>query len=95
MNGKKVLVFGMARSGIAAAKLLREKGAEVHITDSKTEEQFKGALDELRDGVVWHLGEAHPEELLEGMDALVISPGIPIEHAAVARAQELGIEVLG
>jgi len=95
MNGKKVLVFGMARSGIAAAKLLRQQGAEVHITDAKTEEKFEGALDELREGIIWHLGEAHPENLLEGMDAFVISPGIPIDHVAVKRAQELGVEVLG
>ena len=95
MNGKKVLVFGMARSGIAAAKLLRAKGAEVHITDAKSEADFHGALDELREGVVWHLNEKHPEALLTGMDALVISPGIPIEHAAVVRARELGVEVLG
>ena len=95
MNGKKVLVFGMARSGIAAARLLREKGAEVHITDAKEEKDFNGALDELREGVVWHLGEKHPENLLAGMDTLVISPGIPIEHPAVRAAQAANVEVLG
>ena len=45
---KKVLVFGMARSGIAAAKLLIERGAKVYICDSKAEADFDGALDELR-----------------------------------------------
>ena len=95
MKDKKVLVFGMARSGVAAARLLREKGAEVHITDAKTADKFADALDELKEGVVWHLGEAHPENLIEGMDLLVISPGIPIDHVAVQKARELGVEVIG
>ena len=95
MKDKKVLVFGMARSGVAAARLLREKGAEVHITDAKAADKFADALDELKEGVVWHLGEAHPENLIEGMDLLVISPGIPIDHVAVQKARELGVEVIG
>ncbi len=96
MKGKKALVFGMARSGIAAAKLLLLRGAEVYICDSKQEADFNGALDDLKAaGAVFCLGEKHPENLLEGMDALVVSPGIPVEHPAVVRARALGIEVMG
>ena len=93
---KKVLVLGMARSGIACAKLLLQRGAEVYISDKKTEAQFNGALDELRaGGVHFRLGEEHPENLIEGMDALIVSPGIPVTHAAVVRAKALGVEVMG
>ena len=96
MKDKKVLVFGMARSGIACAKLLLLRGAEVTICDRKAEGDFNGALDDLKAaGVRFCLGEEHPENLLEGMDALIISPGIPVEHPAVQRAQALGIEVMG
>ena len=93
---KKVLVFGMARSGIAAAKLLIERGAKVYICDSKAEADFDGALDELRaGGATFCLGEKEPERLVEGMDALVVSPGIPVENPAVVKAKALGIEVMG
>ena len=96
MKGKKVLVFGMARSGIACAKLLMLRGAEVYICDRKEEADFNGALDDLKAaGAHLLLGEEHPEARLEGMDALIVSPGIPVEHPAVARAQALGIEVMG
>ena len=96
MKDKKVLVFGMARSGIAAAKLLLLRGAKVSICDAKEEADFEGALDELKAaGAEFHLGEKHPENLLEGYDALLISPGIPVEHPAVERAKALGIEVMG
>ena len=75
MKDKKVLVFGMARSGIAAAKLLLQRGARVWVCDGKAEAEFNGALDDLRDaGAVLCLGEKHPENLVKGMDALIVSP---------------------
>ena len=96
MKDKKVLVFGMARSGIAAAKLLLLRGAEVYICDAKAEADFNGALDDLKAaGATLCLSEKHPEALLEGMDALIVSPGIPVDHPAVLRAKELGVEVMG
>ena len=44
MQGKRVMILGMARSGVAAAKLLSEKGAFVRINDLKTREQLGDAL---------------------------------------------------
>ena len=96
LKDKNVLVFGMARSGIAAAKLLLARGAKVTVCDSKAEADFNGALDDLKAaGARFMLSEKHPEEKLEGFDALVLSPGIPVEHPAVVRARALGIEVMG
>jgi len=96
MNVKKAMVLGMARSGIAAARLLQLRGAEVWVCDAKKEEDFKGALDELiRNGAHLLLNERHPEEHLEGMELLVVSPGIRIEHPAIEKAKALGVEVVG
>ena len=52
MKVNKALVLGMARSGIAVAKLLQLRGAEVWVCDSKKEADFNGALDELIDALV-------------------------------------------
>lgn len=96
MKDKKVMVLGMARSGIACAKLLMLRGAQVYICDTRVEADFNGALDALKaENVHWLLGEAHPENCLEGMDALIVSPGIPQEHPAVQAAKAMGIEVMG
>ena len=96
MKDKKVMVFGMARSGIAAAKLLLLRGAQVYVCDAKEEAAFDGALDDLKAaGARLCLGEKHPENLVEGMDALIVSPGIPVDHPAVTRAKALGVEVMG
>lgn len=85
----------MARSGIHAAKLASDAGATVRINDIKSAEQIGSALDMLKtEGVEWRLGEAI-ESVLDGMDILVISPGIPYDHPAVQKAKEMGIEVIG
>ncbi len=95
MRGKRVLVVGMARSGVAAARMLLDLGAQVRIADQKTEADFGDQLSELKlEGIEWRLGEA-AEGLLEGMDLLVISPGVPITHPAVAEARRREIPVIG
>ena len=93
---KRVMVLGMARSGIACAKLLLLRGAEVCVCDSKAEADFGGKLDDLKAaGAAFLLGEKHPENHLEGLDQLIVSPGIPVDHPAVVRAKALGVEVMG
>ncbi len=85
----------MARSGIHAAKLASDAGCKVRINDLKSAEQIGSALDVLKtEGIEWRLGEAI-ENVLEGMDILVISPGIPYDLPAVQKAKDLGIEVIG
>lgn len=96
MKVNHAMVLGMARSGIAVAKLLLLRGAEVTVCDAKKKEDFQGALDEIEQkGAHLLLDEKHPEEHLEGIDLLVVSPGIRIEHPAIEAAKAKGIEVVG
>ena len=95
VRNKRVLVVGMARSGIAAAKLLAQKGALVTINDMKPEETFGGQLDELRTlGCVFALGAA-PQACFSGQDMMIISPGIAWAKPFVQEAIAAGIEVIG
>lgn len=92
---KKVLVVGMARSGVAAAQLLHQAGAVVIVNDSKTEEQLGESIQPLQDlPVIREFGKP-AGELLDGIDALVISPGIPNTAPFVQAAREKGIYVTG
>lgn len=94
-QGKHVLVVGLARSGIAAAQLLKRCGAIVTVNDSKTREALGEALRPLEQlDVIWHLG-CGAAELLRGQDELVISPGIPDTAPFVVQAREMGIRVIG
>lgn len=93
---KRAVVFGMARSGVAAAKLLSSHGYDVTINDKKTEEQLGDALEGLKGlpGVRFALGRP-VDDLLDRADLLVVSPGIPAASAPVQKALAMGVEVIG
>lgn len=94
LNNKRVLVVGMARSGIACARMLAQKGAVVIANDSKSRDQLEG-LEDLQDvSVQWAL-EQPAQPLVDGCDLVVISPGVPIQSAFIAAAKEKGIPVIG
>ena len=94
-QGKRVLVLGMARSGSAVAQLLCRFGAVPLLNDRKTEQELGEALTPLRElPCEWHLGE-DAEALLPQCDALLISPGVPIDSPIVLKAREMNIPVTG
>ncbi len=93
-SGKRVLVLGMAKSGIAVAKLLHRLGAEVTVNDKKPREETPEAtqLEEL--GVRVILG-GHPDHLLsEGVDLIVKNPGIPYHIPFIQQAIHAHIPIV-
>lgn len=93
-NGKKALVCGMARSGIAAAKLLNRLGARVTLQDMKKREEISADVLALEgEGIVLYTG-ANPDEIACAQDLIVLSPGIPCDLPFIAAAEEAGIEVI-
>ncbi len=95
LNGKKILLVGMARSGIAAAELLHKHGATTVLNDRKKESEFGTELDHLKAiGCEFRLGE-DPAALLDEVDGLVISPGVPINAPVVTVAREKNIPMAG
>jgi len=95
LTGKRILVVGMARSGIAAAQLLHEHGAVPVLNDRKKEEAFGSDLDGLKAiGCEFRLGE-DPVALLDKADGLIISPGVPIDAPVVKAAAEKALPMEG
>ena len=91
---KKVVVIGLARSGIAAAHLLREVGAEVFVTDSSSNDALKGLAGELiRKGIKVELG-AHTLNFIRDKDLVVISPGVSDKSQAIIWANEFKIPII-
>ena len=75
--GRKVLVIGAARSGIASARFLAQRGATVALNDRKPlSEWSQEALDLKTEGVGLIEGEP-PSWLLDQIDLLIVSPGVP------------------
>ncbi|MBQ4403020.1 MAG: UDP-N-acetylmuramoyl-L-alanine--D-glutamate ligase [Selenomonadaceae bacterium] len=84
---EKILVIGAARSGIAAAKILHERGAQVILSDSKPELKL-----DLR-GVEIKLGK-QTEELLTGVDKIIVSPAVPIKIPVLKAAAQKNIPIV-
>ncbi len=94
-KGKKVMVVGMAKSGLASARLLLEVGAQVVLYDMKTAEQFPtGTFDDFLGRVQMALG-ADADAAAKGCDALVLSPGVPTNLPFITQARADGKSVIG
>ncbi len=89
---KKILVVGLARSGLAAANFLLGRGALVTVTDSKTEAELADALRQLRGPVNLALGGHRAEDFLAA-DLIVLSPGVPSRLDPIRRAALRGVPV--
>ena len=90
--GRRVVVVGAARSGVAAAHLLVGRGARVTLTDTRTSIE---AGPSLRDrGVTLELGGHDPRTLAEA-DLIVVSPGVSLEQPVFGEAMDKGVETIG
>ncbi len=93
VRNRRVVVMGAGRSGRAAARLLRSRGAEVTLTDTDA-----SALDqevELRTLGVRMESGAHRPDLLASADLVVLSPGVPPAQPAIEAARRAGVTVIG
>lgn len=90
-NGKRVLILGAARQGLALARWLALHGARVALSDSRSEDELRVARESLAEyPIQWALG-GHPLELLDSTDLLCLSGGVPLTLPIVAEAVKRGM----
>ena len=92
---KKILIIGAARSGIAAAKFLLNQGATVALNDRKPLDQWSPEALALRELGVGLLPGDPPGWLLDQIDLVVVSPGVPANIIPIRYAERAGAEVIG
>ena len=91
LRGKRALVVGLGRSGVAATELLAEKGAVVQTTDLKMPDE--GTLARLR---AWGAEfKLQTPEVFAGAELIVLSPGVPADLEPLAEARRRGVSVIG
>ncbi len=92
-ENKKVLVIGLGKSGVNAAKLLCELGADVTVNDLKAPKDPKVAAGLRQQGIRLVTG-GHPLSLLEGTELVVKNPGIPYSNVLVAAAVKQHLPII-
>ena len=94
LTGRRVTVIGLARSGIAASRLLHAVGAQVTVADRKERPDVLRELETLDQATVQlSLGRGY-ESALDGADLVVISPGVPYRMEALECARRRGVKVI-
>jgi len=90
-NGKRVLILGAARQGLALARWLSIHGARVTLSDMRNADELRVARESLAEFQIdWALG-GHPLELLDSTDVLCLSGGVPLTLPIVVEATKRGI----
>src|SRR6266852_5207578 len=95
LQGKRVLIVGLGKSGVAAAHFLQERGARVTVSDAKPESQLGKEIPELLDrGIAVETG-GHGERTFRGQDLIVVSPGVPADSAPLVQARVQDVPIIG
>src|SRR4051812_9148639 len=95
LAGKRVLVVGLGRSGVASALFLQSRGARVTVSDAKSEDQLREQIPTLLDaGIAVETG-AHGERTFRNQDLIIVSPGVPVDAEPLVQARALGQPVIG
>ena len=95
VRGKRVLVVGLGKSGVASATFLQSQGARVTVSDAKSEAQLRQEIPQLLDrGITVETGH-HGERTFRDQDMIVVSPGVPVDQPQIEQARKQGIRVIG
>jgi len=96
LSGRRALVVGLGKSGVAACRLLAAKGARVAATDEKPEAALSASLAQLEGAPLEKLfAGGISAQAFVGRDLVVVSPGVPLALPPIAAALGDGIELIG
>ncbi|HXY25698.1 MAG TPA: UDP-N-acetylmuramoyl-L-alanine--D-glutamate ligase [Candidatus Acidoferrum sp.] len=93
LRGKRVLVVGLARTGVATALFCAARGAQVTCTDTRLENEIADSVSRLRTAGVNLELAGHPERLLLHQDLIIPSPGVPADTPFLRAARAKGITI--
>jgi len=95
LKGKKVLVVGLGKSGLAAALFLRRRGAHVTVSDVRSAEALAKDIPALlEEGIMVEAG-GHGLLTFRRQDLIVVSPGVPLDTPELAQVKAFGLPVIG
>ena len=95
LKGKKVLVVGLGKSGLAAALFLRRRGAQVTVSDIRSAEALANDIPALlEEGINVEAG-GHGLLTFRRQDLIVVSPGVPLDTPELVQVRNFGLPIIG
>src|SRR6201997_62071 len=95
LNGKRALVVGLGKSGVASALFMKAHGARVTVSDTKSGDELRNEIPVLLDhGITVETG-GHGDRTFRGQDLIVVSPGVPVDAPPLVQARGAGEPVIG
>src|SRR5579863_6126234 len=95
LKGKKVLVVGLGKSGLAAAVFLRHLGAQVTVSDVRPAESLSKEIPALlEEGIMVEAG-GHGLLTFRRQDLIVVSPGVPLDTPELQQVKGFGLPIIG
>ena len=95
LKGKKVLVVGLGKSGLAAALFLRRRGAQVTVSDVRSAEALAKDIPALLDEGIMVEAGGHGLLTFRRQDLIVVSPGVPIDTPELTQVRNFGLPIIG
>jgi len=95
LKGKKVLVVGLGKSGLAAALFLRRRGAQVTVSDVRSAEALAKEIPALIEAGIMVETGGHGLLTFRRQDLIVVSPGVPMDTPELAQVKSFGLPVIG
>ena len=95
LKGKKVLVVGLGKSGLAAALFLRRQGARVTVSDVRSAEALAKEIPALLEENIAVEAGGHGLLTFRRQDLIVVSPGVPLDTPELAQVKSFGLPVIG
>jgi UDP-N-acetylmuramoylalanine--D-glutamate ligase len=95
LKGKKVLVVGLGKSGLAAAMFLRRRGAQVTVSDLRSADALSKEIPSLLDAGILVEAGGHGLLTFRRQDLIVVSPGVPLSTPELVQVRNLGLPIIG
>lgn len=95
LKGKKVLVVGLGKSGLAAALFLRRRGAQVTVSDTRSAESLAHEIPALLEAGIMVEAGGHGLLTFRRQDLIVVSPGVPLDTPELEQVRKFGLPVIG
>jgi UDP-N-acetylmuramoylalanine--D-glutamate ligase len=95
LKGKKVLVVGLGKSGLAAALFLRRRGAQVTVSDLRSAQALSKEIPSLLEAGISVEAGGHGLLTFRRQNLIVVSPGVPLSTPELVQVRNLGLPIIG